>query len=80
MLIEYMKAVNNLTINEENRLKIKIQKLEVEKSRIDKLEENFRIRPNLYLNFFLFDFDSFKRFLACSIPVTGKLLESTSPI
>ncbi|MGH9998115.1 MAG: site-specific integrase, partial [Nitrososphaeraceae archaeon] len=43
MLDEYFKAVNNLTINEENRLKIKIQKLEVEKSRIDKLEENFRI-------------------------------------
>ena len=43
MLHEYLKAVNNLTINEENRLKIKIQKLEVEKSRIDKLEENFRI-------------------------------------
>jgi len=43
MLNEYMKAVNNLTINEENRLKIKIQKLEVEKSRLDKLEENFRI-------------------------------------
>jgi integrase len=43
MYCEYEKAVNNLTINEENRLKIKIQKLEVEKSRIDKLEENFRI-------------------------------------
>jgi hypothetical protein len=43
MLIEYLKAVNNLTINEENRLKIKIQKLEVEKSRLDILEENFRI-------------------------------------
>ena len=43
MLNEYMKAVNSLTINEENRLKIKIQKLEVEKSRLDKLEENFRI-------------------------------------
>jgi integrase len=43
MHAEYKKAVNNLTINEENRLKIKIQKLEVEKSRIDKLEENFRV-------------------------------------
>jgi len=40
-------------------------------------------RPELtfiYLNFFLFDFDNFRRFLACSIPVTGKLLESMSPI
>jgi hypothetical protein len=37
-------------------------------------------RPNLYLylNFFLSDFDNFKRFLAYSIPVTGKLLESMS--
>lgn len=43
MYEEYEKAVNHLTINEENRLKIKIQKLEVEKTRIDKLEENFRI-------------------------------------
>ncbi|MDP9489274.1 MAG: site-specific integrase [Thermoproteota archaeon] len=43
MLEEYKKAVNNLTINEVNRLKIKVQKLEVEKSRIDKLEENFRL-------------------------------------
>jgi integrase len=43
MLDEYTKAVNNLTINEEKRLKIKIQKLEVEKSRLDKLEENFKI-------------------------------------
>ena len=42
MLEEYLKVVNNLTINEENRLKIRIQKLEVEKSRIDRLEENFR--------------------------------------
>jgi hypothetical protein len=37
-------------------------------------------KPNIYLNFFLLDFDNFKRFLACSIPVTGKLLESISPI
>jgi hypothetical protein len=43
MLDEYMKAANNLTINEEYRLKIKIQKLEVEKSRLDKLEENFKL-------------------------------------
>ena len=28
MLAEYMKAVNNLTINEENRLKIKVDLLE----------------------------------------------------
>ena len=29
---EYMKAVDNLTINEENRLKRKVEKLEVEAS------------------------------------------------
>jgi len=34
---EYMKAVNNLTINEENRLKMKIEKLEIEKSRMDRM-------------------------------------------
>jgi hypothetical protein len=37
-LEEYLKAVNNLTINEENRLKMKVEKLEIEKSEIDNLE------------------------------------------
>jgi len=37
-LKEYLKAVNNLTINEENRLKMKVEKLEIEKSEIDNLE------------------------------------------
>lgn len=39
MFLEYEKAIDNLTINEENRLKIKIEKLEVEKSRIDQIEQ-----------------------------------------
>lgn len=37
MLEEYMKAADNLTINEENRLKRKVEKLEVEKNQFDKL-------------------------------------------
>jgi integrase len=37
MFDEYEKAVNNLTINEENRLKMKIEKLEVEKSQFQTL-------------------------------------------
>jgi integrase/recombinase XerD len=37
MAQEYMKAVNNLTINEENRLKMKIEKLEVERSQFETL-------------------------------------------
>jgi integrase/recombinase XerD len=37
MFIEYEKAVDNLTVNEENRLKRKVQHLEVEKSRLDLL-------------------------------------------
>jgi integrase len=37
MLAEYMKAINNLTINEENRLKMKIEKLEVERSQFETL-------------------------------------------
>jgi hypothetical protein len=41
-LEEYLKAVNNLTINEENRLKMKVEKLEIEKSEIDNLE--FRLK------------------------------------
>lgn len=35
---EYEEAINALTINEENRLKRKVEILEIEKSRIDKLE------------------------------------------
>jgi integrase/recombinase XerD len=38
MLDEYQKAVNNLTINEENRLKIKVQLLESEKTNYEKLD------------------------------------------
>ncbi len=37
MLDEYMKAADNLTINEENRLRKKVEKLEVEKSQIEAL-------------------------------------------
>jgi site-specific recombinase XerD len=37
MYEEYMKAVSNLTINEENRLKIRIEKLEVEKNQFERL-------------------------------------------
>ncbi len=37
MLNEYMKAIKNLTINEENRLKMKIEKLEVERSQFETL-------------------------------------------
>jgi hypothetical protein len=39
MLDEYMKAVNLLTINEENRLKIKVQLLEGEKHEITSLKK-----------------------------------------
>jgi integrase/recombinase XerD len=38
MLDEYMKAVNELTINEENRLKIKVQLLERDKVTYEKLD------------------------------------------
>jgi integrase len=37
LLEEYMKGVDNLTINEENRLKRKVQKLEVEKTQFERL-------------------------------------------
>jgi integrase len=38
MYQEYQKAFDNLTINEENRLRNKVRVLEVEKSRLDQLE------------------------------------------
>ena len=37
MLDEYMKAVNLLTINEENRLKLKVELLESEKNEITRM-------------------------------------------
>lgn len=41
MLNEYMKAVNLLTINEENRLKQKVEILEIEKSQLATLKADF---------------------------------------
>ena len=38
---EYLKAVNLLTINEENRLKQKVEILEIEKSQLATLKEDF---------------------------------------
>ena len=35
MLKEYLKAVDNLTINPENRLKRKVEMLTIEKSKVD---------------------------------------------
>jgi integrase len=42
MLNEYLKAVDKLTINEENRLKRKVEILEIEKSRIERLEVSIK--------------------------------------
>jgi DNA repair ATPase RecN len=39
---EYQKATDLLTINEENRLKKKIKTLEIEKTRLDKLESSLK--------------------------------------
>ena len=41
MLNEYLKAVDLLTINEENRLKLKIEKIQVEKSQLETLKADF---------------------------------------
>jgi hypothetical protein len=39
---EYEKAINLLTINEENRLKLKLeQKIQIEKSQIESLKADF---------------------------------------
>ena len=39
LLDEYCKAIDYLTINEENRLRIKVEKLTVEKSQMDRLQQ-----------------------------------------
>jgi hypothetical protein len=42
MYNEYLKAVNLLTINEENRLKLKLEhKIQIEKSQIEALKADF---------------------------------------
>jgi len=41
MLNEYLKAVNLLTINEENRLKLELKKVQVEKSQLETLKADF---------------------------------------
>jgi hypothetical protein len=42
MLNEYLKAINLLTINEENRLKLKLQQtIQIEKSQIESLKADF---------------------------------------
>jgi integrase len=48
LLEQYRKGINNLTINEENRLKMKVQTLTIEKSRVDKLEEKIRRIEKMY--------------------------------
>jgi integrase len=48
VLCEYVKAINDLTINEENRLKRRVEKLEVEKSLMDQLRaEVFSIKQEM---------------------------------
>jgi integrase len=42
-VIEYEKAINNLTINEEYRLKMKVKKLEIEKSQLEQLAADVAI-------------------------------------
>jgi integrase len=51
MFEEYEKSIDNLTINEENRLKRKVEILEVEKSRMDRLELQLEeIRNSVLVN------------------------------
>jgi Flp pilus assembly secretin CpaC len=42
-LIEYQRAVNNLTIDEVNKLKMQVKKLEIEKSQLQQLAANVAI-------------------------------------
>jgi integrase len=47
MFAEYEKAIDSLTINEENRLKLKVEKLQVEKSRLERMEIQLQDIQNL---------------------------------
>jgi integrase/recombinase XerD len=48
MYLEYEKALNNLTINEENRLRRKVETLTIEKSRLDRIEEKMLKMEQMY--------------------------------
>ena len=49
LLDEYLKAVNNLTINEENRLKIKVKQLETDKVNYETLDKKIDELSRQYL-------------------------------
>jgi len=48
LLDDYLNALDLLTINEEFRLKNKIEVLEVEKSRLDRMEEKMKMMERMY--------------------------------
>jgi hypothetical protein len=48
MLEEYQKGEDNLTINEENRLRKKVEILTIEKSRLDRIEEKMLKMEQMY--------------------------------
>jgi hypothetical protein len=41
LLEDYLKAVNNLTINEENRLKLRLESVEIERTQLETLKADF---------------------------------------
>lgn len=48
MISEYVKAVNDLTINEEHRLRKEIETLTIEKTRLDRIEEKMLKMEQMY--------------------------------
>ena len=50
VLQEYLKAVDNLTINEENRLRIKVEELTKKKNEIETMEFKHREEIKVFMN------------------------------
>ena len=48
MYEEYSKAIDNLTIDPANRIQRKVETLTIEKSRLDRLEENILKMEQMY--------------------------------
>jgi hypothetical protein len=48
MLQEYEKAIDLLTVNEENRLRKKVETLTIEKLRLDRIEEKMQKMEEMY--------------------------------
>jgi integrase/recombinase XerD len=78
MFDEYMKAINNLTINEENRLKIKVESLERHKTNYETLNEKMDSIQNNFVE--ILDMITSKNENLKNIPMTEEVIKAMSKV